>query len=75
MDRHQVEVSRSRDLFSPGGDEEDFTNRAFSIHEDGSAEGTLELGSNDLFSFIDAGAKLIISLPEEFILTEFPEEE
>ena len=75
MDRQQIEVTRSRDLFFPGESGEDDADWAFSMREDGTIEGSLELGSNDLFSFIDGGARLIISLPEEYILSEFPEEE
>ena len=76
MDSQRVQVIRSHELFTSGEEEgEAYSDWAFSISEDGSLDGTMELGSNDLFSFIDGGARLSISLPEEFILPDYPDED
>ena len=75
MDPQRVQVIRSHELFTSGEEGEAYSDWAFSISEDGSLDGTMELGSNDLFSFIDGGARLSISLPEEFILPDYPDED
>ena len=74
MEHQRVQVIRSHESFTSEDEGEEYSDWAFSISEDGSTEGTMELGSNDLFSFIDGGARLSISLPEEYILPDYPEE-
>ena len=74
MEDQRVQVIRSHESFTSEDEGEEYSDWAFSISEDGSTEGTMELGSNDLFSFIDGGARLSISLPEEYILPDYPEE-
>ena len=74
MEDQRVQVIRSHESFTSEDEGEEYSDWAFSISEDGSTEGTMELGSNDLFSFIDGGARLSISLPEENILPDYPEE-
>ena len=75
MEQQRIQVIRSHELFTSGEEGEEYSDWAFSIIEDGSLEGTMELGSNDLFSFIDGGARLSISLPEEYILPDYPDGE